>query len=116
MFIYLSNALNLLQNQYQTFKLGLLFKKLIRRNFLKAILSFGLIGVQNNLLMHVSLLGLFGGIFIFIQILKETSVSNSREPNQTLRSAASDLILQCLWMSHKKDDRRIWVKTSVFNI
>ena len=78
--------------------------------------SFGLIGVQNNLLMHIPLLGLFGGIYIFIQILKETSVSNSRETDQTLCSVASDLILQCLWMSHKKEARRIWVKTSVFNI
>ena len=69
--------------------------------------------------MHVPLLGLFGGILIFIQILKETTVSNSREPDQTPRSAASDLILQCLWMSHKKDARQICVLRllcSTFNI
>ena len=46
--------------------------------------------------------------FIFIQILKETSVfANSGEPDQTPSFAASDLVLHCLKMSHKKDARLI---------
>ena len=32
-------------------------------------------------------------------------VSKQRNPDQTLRSAASDLDLHCLRMSHKKDSR-----------
>ena len=46
--------------------------------------------------------------FILIQILNETSV-NSEEPDQTPRFAASNLVLRCLPMSHKKDSRLIWV-------
>ena len=42
--------------------------------------------------------------FIFIQILKETSV-NGEEPDQMLRYVASDLVLHCLSMSHKKNAR-----------
>ena len=49
-------------------------------------------------------------IFDFFQILKEAPVSKSGEPDQTLRFAASDLVLHCLPMSHKKDARLIWVK------
>ena len=45
------------------------------------------------------ILGLLGGISNFIQILKE---ANSGEPGQT-RFAASDLVLHCLPMSHKKE-------------
>ena len=40
--------------------------------------------------------------FIFIQIVRETSVCK--------QSAASDLVLYSLPMSHKKDTRLIWVK------
>ena len=40
--------------------------------------------------------------FILITIFIGRSV-------QTLRSAASDLVLHCLPMSHKKDARLIWV-------
>ena len=36
--------------------------------------------------------------------------ANSGDPDQTLHSAASDLDLHCLPMSHKKDARNIWVK------
>ena len=36
--------------------------------------------------------------------------ANSREPDQAPRSAASDLILHCLLVSHKKDARLKWVK------
>ena len=32
-------------------------------------------------------------------------VSKQRNPDQTPRSAASDLVLHCLRMSHKKDSR-----------
>ena len=49
------------------------------------------------------ILGLLGGFYHFIQILKETSVSNKR-------FAASDLVLHCLQMSLKEDARFIWVK------
>ena len=49
-------------------------------------------------------------LLIFIKISKDTSVSNSGEPDQTPRFAASDLVLHCLSMSHKKDVRLIWVK------
>ena len=41
-------------------------------------------------------------VFIFIQILIEHSVSKQWRPDQTPRSAASDLGLCCLRMSHKK--------------
>ena len=44
--------------------------------------------------------------FILIQILKETSVS---KPDQTPRFVASNLVLHCLPMSHKKTARLIWV-------
>ena len=52
--------------------------------------------------------------FIFIEIQIEHLKANSRGPDQTPRSAASDsaasnLGLHCLPMSHKKDTRRIWV-------
>ena len=47
--------------------------------------------------------------FIFNQILIELSVANSGEPDQTPRSAASDLVLRCLPMSYKKDAGLIWV-------
>ena len=46
---------------------------------------------------------------IFIQILIEHSV-NSGDPDQTARSAASDLGLHCFPLSHKKDARLIWVR------
>ena len=36
---------------------------------------------------------------------------NSGEPDQMPRFVASDLVLHCLPMSHKKDSRLIWVKT-----
>ena len=32
------------------------------------------------------------------------------DPDRTSRFAASDLVLHCLPMTHKKDSRRIWVK------
>ena len=39
--------------------------------------------------------------FIFDQILIEHSVVNNGDPDQTPRSAVSDLDLHCLPMSHK---------------
>ena len=50
-------------------------------------------------------------IFFFLyQILIEHSVqANSGDPDQTPRSAASDLGLCCLPVSRKKDARLIWV-------
>ena len=36
-------------------------------------------------------------------------LANSGDPDQMPRSAASDLGLHCLPMSHKKDARLIWV-------
>ena len=52
------------------------------------------------------------GIFIFIQILIEQSVSKQGDPDQTPRSVASDLGLHCLSVPHKKDARliKLWVK------
>ena len=41
-------------------------------------------------------------------------MSNSGDPNQTPRSAASDLDLCSLPMSHKKDARLIWVNLNIF--
>ena len=35
---------------------------------------------------------------------------NSGEPDQTPQNAASDLVLHCLPMYHKKDAMLIWVK------
>ena len=48
------------------------------------------------------ILGLLGGIFHFVHILKD--------PDKTPRFVASDLDLHCLFMSHKKDDRLIRVE------
>ena len=41
-------------------------------------------------------------------------LANSGDPDQTQRSAASDLGLQCLSVSPKKDYRLIWVKNTFF--
>ena len=48
-------------------------------------------------------------IFIFIQ---DIQLANRGDPDQTPRSVASNLGLHCLPVSHKKDDRHIWVKVS----
>ena len=48
--------------------------------------------------------------FIFIKILKEFLFANSGEPDQTPHFVASDLVLHCLPMSHKKDARLLWVE------
>ena len=53
--------------------------------------------------------------FNFIQILKETSVSNSG-PDQMPHFVASDLVLHCLPMSHKKKARLIWVKITKIDV
>ena len=41
--------------------------------------------------------------------------ANSGKPDQKPRFAASDLVLHCLPMSHKKDTRLIWVKYNCVN-
>ena len=47
--------------------------------------------------------------FFFIQNLIENSVlANSGDPDQAPHFAASDLGLHCLSMSHKKEARGIW--------
>ena len=45
----------------------------------------------------------------FIQILIEPSESYSGKHEKTPYFAASDLVLHCLPMSHKKDARLVWV-------
>ena len=40
--------------------------------------------------------------------------ANSGEPDQTPCYAASDLVLHCLPMSHKKDARLIWVNRELY--
>ena len=45
-----------------------------------------------------------------MQIFKDFLYANSGKPDQMPRFAASDLVLHCLPMSHKKDARHIWVK------
>ena len=47
-------------------------------------------------------------VFVFIQ-LENILQENSGNLDQTPQSAASDLGLHCLPMSHKKDARLIWV-------
>ena len=56
------------------------------------------------------ILGLLGGICHFHFIFKKKICKQTGEPDQTPRLAASDLVLHCLPMSHKKDARLIWVK------
>ena len=53
--------------------------------------------------IHFELEGLLGGKFQFHSNLKKVySVNNSEEPDQTPRSAASDLVLHYLFMSLKR--------------
>ena len=42
-------------------------------------------------------------------------LANSGDPDQTPRSAASDLCLCCLPMPHKKNARLIWVKVNLLS-
>ena len=46
-------------------------------------------------------------VFLFTQILKK----HDGDPDQTPHSAASDLSLHCLPMSHRKDAWLLWVKS-----
>ena len=48
------------------------------------------------------------GIFHFYSILKENPVSKQWRTLSDAAFAASDLVLHCLPMSHKKDARLIW--------
>ena len=54
-----------------------------------------------------------GVVFKFLLKFNRTSCKQSREPDQTLQSVASDLGLYYLSMSHKKNDRLLWVNTFV---
>ena len=49
-------------------------------------------------------------MYYLIQILKEISFCKDGEPDQTPRFAASDLVLHCLPMFHKRDAKLIWLK------
>ena len=52
-----------------------------------------------------------GWYFSFLfNYLKKLLFANSGEPGQTPHFAASDLVLHCLSMSHKKGARLIWAK------
>ena len=51
--------------------------------------------------------------FSFLFKFKKKTQANSREPDQTPHFEASDLVLHCLPMSHRKDARLIWVKTNI---
>ena len=55
----------------------------------------------SSLINWTSTFPFFMVFFIFIQILKENSVANSVDTDQTQRSAASALGLHCLYMPHK---------------
>ena len=63
------------------------------------------------------ILGLLGGIFHFFFNFKRNFCLQTVENlhDQTLRFVASDLVLQCLQMSHKKDTRLNWVKLPYLN-
>ena len=52
-------------------------------------------------------------VFFFFKFNKNVLCANSGDPDQTPHSAASDLGLHCLHMSHKKDVRLIWVNVVV---
>ena len=48
---------------------------------------------------------------LLFKILIENFVSKQWNPDQTSRSATSDLGLHCLPLSHKKDAKLIWVES-----
>ena len=60
--------------------------------------------------VHICLKCSWVFFFIFVRIFIDDSVRNSGDPDQTPRSVASDLGLQCLTMSPNKDARLIWLK------
>ena len=53
--------------------------------------------------------GVSGVLVILILFLIEIPVRNSVDPDQMPHSAASDLVLHCLPLSHFWDARRKWV-------
>ena len=58
---------------------------------------------------------MLGGIFHFYSSFnKKNMQGNSGDPGQTPHSVASDLGLDYLPLSHKKDARHIWVKMQLF--
>ena len=65
-----------------------------------------------NWMSSLPILWLLSGIFHFcsnFQKKQQLLFANSEEPDQTPCFAASDLVLHCLPLSHKKDARLIWV-------
>ena len=61
----------------------------------------------------ISNLRVVGWYFSFLfKFKKKFLQATSREPDQMPSIVASDLVLHCLPMSHKKDARLIWVKIS----
>ena len=50
--------------------------------------------------------------FLF-KLQKKLLLVNSGDPDQTRHIVASDLVMHCLPMFHKKNDRLIWVKLFV---
>ena len=75
-------------------------------------MEFPTVGHCYQLDQTISALRVVGWYFLF-EIKENILYANSGDPDQTPRSAASDLGLRCLSMSHKKDDRLIWVKKSI---
>ena len=61
-----------------------------------------------NLTSPFPILGLLGDIFHFYSYFKR---NNCKQTVENLKNMASDLVLHCLLMSHKKDARHIWVIT-----
>ena len=58
----------------------------------------------------ISVLRVVGSYFSFVfKFWLKILEANSGNPDQTPRSAASDLGLHCLPVSHKKDARLLWV-------
>ena len=62
-----------------------------------------------------SILVVFCDFCPFFLILIEHFVSKQWRPDQILHSASSDQVLQCLPMSHKMDDRLMWVNIDLLH-
>ena len=69
-----------------------------------------------QLVQSISNFRVVGWYFSFLfKFQKNLLLANSGEPDQTPQFAASDLVLHCLPMSHKKDARIIWYKHLYFS-
>ena len=60
--------------------------------------------------------GSWGAIFHFYSHLNRTLCKQTEKTDQMLHSAASDLGLHCLPVSHKMDARLIWVKEHLLGL